>query len=61
MALVRRAEAGEDVQAEIDAVVYRLYGLTTEEIALVERSFERTEKRVEAPAQVSEDDDEEDA
>lgn len=61
VALVKRAEAGEDVQAEIDAVVYRLYGLTAEEIALVERSFERGEKRVEAPAQVSEDDDEEDA
>lgn len=61
VALVKRAEAGEDVQAEIDAVVYRLYGLTAEEIALVERSFERGEKRVEAPAQVSEDDEEEDA
>lgn len=41
VALVERAEAGEDVQAEIDAVVYRLYGLTGEEVALVERSFER--------------------
>lgn len=67
VALVRRAEAGEDVQAEIDAVVYRLYGLTTEEIALVERSFDRSEKRSGAAAQgvsagvVSEDDDEEDA
>ena len=55
------------MQAEIDAVVYRLYGLTTEEIALVERSFERSEKRSGAAAQgvsagvVSEDDDEEDA
>lgn len=41
VALVRRAEAGEEVQAEIDAVVYRLYGLTAEEIALVEASFAR--------------------
>ncbi len=50
VALVKRAEAGEDVQAEIDAVVYRLYGLTGEEIALVERSFAKREKRAEAPA-----------
>ena len=50
VALVRRAEAGEDVQAEIDAVVYRLYGLTGDEIALVERSFAKREKRAEAPA-----------
>ena len=54
VALVRRAEAGEDVQAEIDAVVYRLYGLTGDEIALVERSFAKREKRAEAPA-VSDD------
>lgn len=47
--LVVRAEAGEDVQAQIDAVVYRLYGLTGEEIALVERSFERG---AEKPAKV---------
>lgn len=68
VALVKRAEAGEDVQAEIDAVVYRLYGLTAEEIALVEASFARRAEakasrggRGVAPAQVSEDDDEEDA
>lgn len=58
VALVKRAEAGEDVQAEIDAVVYRLYGLTAEEIALVERSFERGEKRAEAAkAEPAADDD----
>ena len=64
VALVKRAEAGEDVQAEIDAVVYRLYGLTEEEVALVERSFERTEKRSGAAAQgvsAGVDDDEEEA
>ena len=51
-ALVKRAEAGEDVQSQIDAVVYRLYGLTAEEIELVERSFGRVAKplAVEAPA-----------
>lgn len=49
------------LEARLNQAVYRLYGLTRDEIALVERSFERTEKRVEAPAQVSEDDDEEDA
>lgn len=50
-ALVKRAEAGEDVQAQIDAVVYRLYGLTEDEIELVERSFGRVAKplAVEAP------------
>lgn len=41
VALVRHAETGKDVQAEIDAMVYRLYGLTAEEIALVEASFAR--------------------
>lgn len=64
VALVKRAEAGEDVQAEIDTVVYRLYGLTAEEIALVERSFARAEKRAEAPAKESDgegDEDEEEA
>ena len=50
-ALVERAEAGEDVQSQIDEVVYRLYGLTAEEIALVERSFERSEKRSDAAEQ----------
>lgn len=45
VALVKRAEAGEDVQAAIDDEVYRLYGLTAEEVALVERSFARGEKR----------------
>ena len=62
VALVRRAEAGEDVQAAIDAVVYRLYGLTEEEVALVERSFAKDEKRAEAakaePASDDEDDEE---
>lgn len=60
--LVIRAEAGEDVQAAIDAVVYRLYGLTEEEVALVERSFAKDEKRAEAakaePASDDEDDEE---
>lgn len=50
-----------ELEVRLNQEVYRLYGLTADEIALVERSFERTEKRVEAPAQVSEDDDEEDA
>ena len=62
VALVKRAEAGEDVQAAIDAVVYRLYGLTEEEVALVERSFAKDEKRAEAakaePASDDEDDEE---
>lgn len=53
-ALVERAEAGEDGQSQIDAVVYRLYGLTEDEIELVERSFGRTTKplSVEAPAPI---------
>lgn len=43
VALVERAEAGEDVQSTIDAVVYQLYGLTAEEIALVERAYQQSE------------------
>lgn len=69
VALVRRAEAGEDVQAEIDAVVYRLYGLTAEEIALVEASFARRAEAkasrrgggVAAAQPVADEDDEEEA
>jgi hypothetical protein len=34
--LVERRLQGEDVDAEIDALVYELYGLTAEEIAIVE-------------------------
>lgn len=36
VALVEKAEAGCDVQTQIDQVVYQLYGLTDEEITLVE-------------------------
>lgn len=42
------------LEERLNRVVYRLYGLTGEEVALVERSFERGEKRAEAPA-VSDD------
>lgn len=40
-----------DLEERLDAVVYRLYGLTAEEIELVERSFGRVAKplAVEAP------------
>lgn len=48
--------------SEIDAVVYRLYGLTEEEVALVERSFAKDEKRAgAAKAEPAADEDEEEA
>lgn len=45
----RNVDTEED-ERKIDEEVYRLYGLTGEEIALVERSFAKREKRAEAPA-----------
>lgn len=40
-----------ELEERLNQAVYRLYGLTAEEIALVERSFERSEKRSDAAEQ----------
>ena len=62
--LEKRAQGMDTTEEEraIDDEVYRLYGLTEEEVALVERSFAKDEKRAEAakaePASDDEDDEE---
>lgn len=52
--ILEKRARGMDTEAEereVDQVVYRLYGLTAEEIALVERSFERSGKQSGTAAQ----------